>query len=861
MCTKKLIFIKGDETRPKIENLNDSATLNESIFADIYTRAFRLIDEIANQPPDNNEPHSRERNNIVAFIGERGSGKTSCLRSVYKALPKHTFDNNNTNKIIYNVKLPIIDPSYLDDKSNILEIVIAHMFKLFKKNVTENSHNLREDRLEKKRQLVKRFQDVKDALDCLNTNIKEDKYHNDSIEELSKLAAGSNLHEKMEKLVKSYLDFFHGDSHGKKKMLVIAIDDLDVQTNHTYSMVEQIRKYLIIDNVIILIGVKLVQLSGLIKKKYSKDFKIQDQNDQIDDMVARYLMKLLPLSHRLNLPSYNEIPNVRLVVSDSQQDSTNKNPDTNENEANNKKTEYKSAIPEGVNIQETILFLIYHKTNFMFYNSLEQESLIIPHNLRELLNLVALLHNMSDDKKESNLNIFRQYFIESWCLDRLTSKQHNFIKEMNECDSIRINKFIVDYINSEFNKDKQRISFDDSVVNSSNKSYNVSIADVNYVLDKLYSSNRASSKWLVFAIKTVYSMRLYDKFYDLLDENTISNNAELLYSNLINGKKSYRSTNKLNHIFDYEKMLGGNVVNILKEDQDDSCLLYTDTIEAAKMKALLDKIKSTENKSDIVNVFKVFELLLLSTTYYGSPNKARQFKHCYYNSFPISDYPSDGIVTINFTAILFNIIRYYALYKKHCYFREHNKYDIINLQRSQSNNKSQPDSENEKCDPNTNPNGEHDKTANETDTTDLQTFRDFFELIENKELNAASIIYQIVTHLKLSDKGQAEDINIFNIAILNLEILELIEDYLGYINKKQQKDTDNNIRDLKSFFKKLSLFKSYIYTISKNENKPEQVAYQEFSMKHLEKIYNAFEDITKNNHDLFVHNYISAHKS
>ena len=32
-------------------------------------------------------------------------------------------------------------------------------------------------------------------------------------------------------------------------------------------------------------------------------------------------------------------------------------------------------------------------------------------------------------------------------------------------------------------------------------------------------------------------------------------------------------------------------------------------------------------------------------------------------------------------------------------------------------------------------------------------------------------------------------------------------------------------------------------------------------MKHLEKIYNAFEDITKNNRDLFVHNYISAHKS
>ena len=36
MCTKKLIFTKGDETRPKIEDLNDLNKQKESIFADIY---------------------------------------------------------------------------------------------------------------------------------------------------------------------------------------------------------------------------------------------------------------------------------------------------------------------------------------------------------------------------------------------------------------------------------------------------------------------------------------------------------------------------------------------------------------------------------------------------------------------------------------------------------------------------------------------------------------------------------------------------------------------------------------------------------------------------------------------------------
>ena len=52
----------------------------------------------------------------------------------------------------------------------------------------------------------------------------------------------------------------------------------------------------------------------------------------------------------------------------------------------------------------------------MFYNSLEQESLFIPNNLRELLNLVALLYNMSDkpEDKNNNRKVIRQYFIESW---------------------------------------------------------------------------------------------------------------------------------------------------------------------------------------------------------------------------------------------------------------------------------------------------------------------------------------------------------------------------------------------------------------------------------------------------------------
>ena len=830
MCTKKLVFTKGDETRPKIEDLNDLNQQNESIFSDIYSRAFKLIDEIAKQPDNGNDERIRERNNIIAFIGERGSGKTSCLRSIYQALPKHekSIMASKQNTIIYNNDLPIIDPSYFDDHSNILEIVIAHMFKTFKKNVNNNSHDLREDKLENKRHLVKCFQAVKDALDSLNRTKKEDKYHNDSIEELSKMAAGSNLHEEMEELVKSYLNYFHEGTRDCKKILVIAIDDLDVQTNHTYKMVEQIRKYLIIDNVIILIGVKLVQLSDLIKKKYSEDFSNkEDGNDKIDDMVARYLMKLLPLSHRLNLPSYNEIPDVKLIIADQSK--------TTPNDESQSKTESASAIPEGANIQETILGLIYSKTDFMFYNSLEQESLIIPNNLRELLNLVALLYNMSDkpEDKNNNRKVFRQYFIESWCLDRLTSKQHSFIKEMNECDAICINKFIIDYISREYyiyinsNSDP----YLDAIINPLNKSYNISIADIYYILGQMSNSLETGIKRFVFAIKTVYSIILHDKFLEMNDPSHTDKHADSLFNILTNKAISYKSSNKINHIFDYEKMLGVNIISLGENS------ILAGTVSEHEIRKLYNEVKiglsrygrisarADSNYSEYIYKLNTLEFFLLSTTYYGKVEKARLYKHSPYNSFPVNEFNnSDGIIAFNFTAIVYNVIRYYNLLRKLVIMKD--KLDI---------------------------------------TTTLE---EFFSIIMRVENN--SIIYNIFSQLGLitiedenTDDNTSKKINrikqlaapknkniityygqeyIDSSAILNLEMLEMMEGYLGYIDRGHSEDDSKNLDYIIEFFDKLSSFKYYRY--EPNDNK---LAYKEIHLNLFNKITKYLKEVKRSN--------------
>lgn len=766
---KKLLFTKGDETRPKLENLRDEEILKSSIFADIYDNAFSLIKEISESTKEQNNKNNRERNNIIAFIGERGSGKTSCLKSIYYSLEKlqnkpRPYPINEIN-VSYNNQLPIIDPSYIDEQSNIIEIVIAHMFSTFKREVNDNRHSFEGDKLEKKRELVKKFQNVKEALDC--TNVRYSRFaSNDSIEQLSKLASGSNLHNSMEELVKCYLDYFKSEDDNAQQMLVIAIDDLDVQTNHTYQMVEQIRKYLIIDNVIILMGVKLVQLSDLIKKKFVEDFKDKNNyltlNEQIDDMVARYLMKLLPLSHRLNLPMYIEIPGIELEV----------------------KGDNIGKI-DGLTIEEATLKIIYAKTHMMFYNTYEHNSMIVPLNLRELLNLLSMLtsmrslHEMSDKErseiKHKNREKFRHYFVESWCLDKLSSKQCFFIKEVENCDAANINKFIIDYLYREYESifRDEKCKIDKAIVNLHNRGYNVSIADVYYILDHLIGIDESSIKRLVFAIKTIYSIRLYDAFYEMMSQESLDLHSKLLADYQIKSK-AYKAINKNNHMFDYEKMIGGNMLYI---DSTKDCL-YTGVVSTSVLQDIYSRIvekynslpekshKQIQNSLD-VNAFNVFEFFLLSTNYYSKPSYARTHKLCHYNSFPVRGYPSTGDMTFNFTSIMSNILRYYNLYRKYKHMAESNIH---------YNNES---------------------------------FNTFFDIVH--KLEEKSLIYKIITEVseKVDDRYEV----IEDVAIHNIEVLELLEDYLGNINKLRlpQGDNENPNRVLK-FIENMSYFKYYRYT-------------------------------------------------
>lgn len=84
------------------------------------------------------------------------------------------------------------------------------------------------------------------------------------------LSASLELKEVLRELVRDYLEYVYKDMNGK---LVLCIDDIDLDMKDGYGLVECIRRYLNMPELIILMAVKLEQLGNVIRIKYTKDFR------------------------------------------------------------------------------------------------------------------------------------------------------------------------------------------------------------------------------------------------------------------------------------------------------------------------------------------------------------------------------------------------------------------------------------------------------------------------------------------------------------------------------------------------------------------------------------------------------------
>lgn len=421
-------------------------------------------------------------NNIIAILGDRGAGKSSFMKSFLKHIDKEK-----------NITLGPIDPSKFTKHCNILEIILGTLFNEFKKNIEKDSEDIGYDH---KRNLLEKFQKTFKSIKYIKER------NNDvvsEIDELLEISDSFKLKENIIELVNKYLEYILKNKDGK---LIIAIDDIDLNSKYAYEMLEDIRKYLISDNMIILIATKIEQLADVIKENYLKEYIeiskftkdgifIKDGiNEEVEDRVNKYLTKLLPYDRRVYLAS---------PFDDDCGDIYIKRDGDKIEIYTNSKNDEKSI--------ETYLNECYGNVFYKTDNAAkENRVMLLPNNLRELIFFILKTEDINADTN-NKLKKFKEFFITYWIEEKLSFEDKKIMKTFIELEDINEKN---DFIYRELIKKLKQESLikETGGEKELEDERDITLGDVRKLINILRRNYK--EKKIIFALEILYSIYLIE---------------------------------------------------------------------------------------------------------------------------------------------------------------------------------------------------------------------------------------------------------------------------------------------------------------------------------------------------------------
>lgn len=307
--------------RVKLEKVKD---FQDSIFSDVYRNAHMQIERIMDrddaQGADSEAEQfciGNETSNVIAFVGERGMGKSSAMLSFAYFLKKYPYNikesgeesfwlkkNGEVLKKLAFYTLSKVDVAILTNES-LFDVVLARMWTDF----SDKIEKLGEDGLGFNH-TKESFNSIKRAYTLYYKDEKQNK-NLTSVKQLQELSRSLTLREEFAKLAVSFLECMVADDGiaEKNRYLVIPIDDLDLASEKTMGILEQLRIFLSVPQVIILTTVDIEKLLLCGNKKFSDELICQDIMDESEKNLVRqysdqYIAKVLPRNSRINMPRY-----------------------------------------------------------------------------------------------------------------------------------------------------------------------------------------------------------------------------------------------------------------------------------------------------------------------------------------------------------------------------------------------------------------------------------------------------------------------------------------------------------------------------------------------------------------------------
>ena len=530
----------------------------QSIFLDMYRGAARNVDAIIKRNKELDDRRAggscgsvypdESINTAIAFVGGRGTGKSSAMQSFSNYLqtgPKkddRIWQQDDKTEIPKFIALPTIDSSQISEHETVIGRMSAAMLAEFRKKQKDLS-------LEKRQEFLSYAKEVNELAVWLQTG----EWFKCGDKLLTNTERICNMKSSVRKLVDSYLNIVC-----KGTYLIITIDDLDMGIQSAYAIMEEIRQYLSIPRVVVLVSIDETLLDAVVRTSINESMKVshpdEDHKVLVKDLSYRYLEKLFPVNRRHHTP---RLTSKQLCEWNSK--------GFVDGDPLKKELDGKS-----LTVRDAILHLIWRKTMLIPVCNRDGDHLLIPRNLRSLCHMVVLLRSMPDiackdasgsdlraysefqetnnensfrEKLRHNLNVFGKYIVNnlaSYGAPQLSIKDEAdmskvleaVIHQMQEVPLSRMNAMIVGHIlhhvgwiakENDFYRqilgkvarsEKEEDKHCDMLSPAIRYPDSISLGDVMYVLGMLDSRSKCTYvRYLIEVIRILWSIRMTEEFY------------------------------------------------------------------------------------------------------------------------------------------------------------------------------------------------------------------------------------------------------------------------------------------------------------------------------------------------------------
>lgn len=265
-----------------------------------------------------------KNSNIIAFMGRRGNGKTTAINEFSNILRSYQKGAKNWNSVLscqtkrepgcrFHVMTPI-DASVLDKKEDLIELIWANMYREFERYSRRKKPSFMEDELDKK--IVKEFDEVyKNYVNVGHHEEQREVLGDTVLVKLKNISSSLRTREAFTALVTDFLKLLDGEEYRGDSALVIAVDDLDMNIEKGYEMLEQLHKYLADRRIVILTAVDYDQMRLICERDFldvltpgrGKWNDEKELGEKARRLSNDYLLKVIPLPNRIYIPGRDVI--------------------------------------------------------------------------------------------------------------------------------------------------------------------------------------------------------------------------------------------------------------------------------------------------------------------------------------------------------------------------------------------------------------------------------------------------------------------------------------------------------------------------------------------------------------------------